>query len=76
MTSVYINRPSSTRFVARVRAMGHRKYKCIGKPTVSHAVAIRRMAKEFSSSNRWKRGDVLIIADYYDPQQLCELVRR
>lgn len=73
---VHINRPSSTRFCARVRARGHRKYKLLGKPTLKFETALRRVANAIAKNSWWKRGDVLLTADYYDPQVIAEIVRR
>lgn len=72
---LHIHRPLSTRFQARVRGPGRRKYTLIGKPTKSIEVAIMRMAREFATDRYWKRGDVLMTADYYDPSQCCEITR-
>jgi hypothetical protein len=72
VTVLHINRPSSTRFVARVRMRGYRKYQLVGKPTKSKATAIRRMAAEFAKGF-YHRADVICTADYYDPHQVCEL---
>lgn len=74
--TVHINLPSSTRFVARVRACGHRKYTVLGKPTKRLEFALRRVATAMGRSWYWKRGDVLMSADYYDPIQIAEIVRR
>ena len=63
------------RYVARVRWYGYWHYKVLGKPTKSYKVALRRMTEAFSTGN-YKRGDVLMEADYYDPIRLCELVSR
>ena len=70
--SIHINRPSSTRFQARVRWPGHRKYILIGNPTRSKEIALVRLAREFARGN-YKRGDVLVTADYYDPMAICEI---
>jgi hypothetical protein len=70
---VHINRPSSTRFIARVRLPGCKRYRVLGKPTRSYRVALRRMITAFESGT-YKRGDVLVSADYYDPTQVCEIV--
>lgn len=72
---VHINRPSSTRFVARVRSVGCRNYRLLGKPTKSYESAVVRMAKTFAKFRHYKRGDVLAIADYYDPIQIVEIKR-
>lgn len=72
---VHINRPSSTRFQARVRLPGRRKYRLVGTPTKESHKALLTMTREFSRG-RYKRGDVLIIADYYEPVVLAEIVRK
>lgn len=73
--SLHINRPSSTRYVARVRPPGHKRYECIGRPTRSLKAAIKRMAGAFAEGS-YKRGDVILTADYYEPVQIVELVRK
>ncbi len=62
-------------YQARVRIRGDRLWELVGKPTKSYRVAVRRMAMRFIEY-RYQRGDVLMLADYYDPVQLCEIVRR
>lgn len=74
MSTLHINQPSSTRFQARVRFPGHRKYILIGNPTKSYERAVMRMARAFAT-RQYKRGDVLITADYYDPSVVCEIIR-
>jgi hypothetical protein len=73
--SVWINRPSSTRFQARVRPRGHRKYRLVGKPSRSFLVALKALTNTFGKSSYYKRGDVICTADYYDPIVCCEIVR-
>lgn len=73
--AIHINRPSSTRFQARVRLRGRRRYKLVGNPSRSFHAALIRMAKEFSRTN-YKRGDVLMTADYYEPSMVAEICRR
>jgi hypothetical protein len=34
------------------------------------------MSAAFAANRNYKRADVIMWADYYDPVQLCELVRR
>ena len=63
------------RFQARVRWPRYRRWTLVGKPTKSYRVAVRRMATAFSDSS-YMRADVIMWADYYEPVQLCELVRR
>ncbi len=74
--AVHINRPSSTRFVARVRARGNRKYTVLGKPTKRLEPALRRVATAMGRTWVWKRGDVLMVADYYDPVLMAEIIRQ
>lgn len=66
---------TSTRYQARARCPGDQRWTLIGKPTRSYRVAVMRMAKEFARGG-YKRADVIFWADYYDPERLCELVRR
>jgi len=72
MTAVHINRPSSTQFQVMVRLPGARKWQLIGKPTGDYATAIMRMARAFSAGH-YKRGMVVVFADYYDPTPCCEM---
>jgi hypothetical protein len=64
-----------TRYQARVRGYGCRRWQPCGKPTKSYATALRRMTEAFVRGG-YKRGDVIMWADYYDPERLCELVRQ
>lgn len=67
---------SNTQYRARTRLHGYRQYKWEGKWSRSYKVALMRMATAFADHQNVKRADVLMVADYYDPVQLCELVRR
>ena len=62
-------------YQARGRPCHCRRYVLIGKPTKSYTTAIMRMAAAFDY-HLYKRADVIMTADYYEPIQLCELVRR
>ena len=73
---VHIWRGTGVRYRARTRWQGYRRYDSVGGWTRSYPVAIKRMAKAFADNRNVKRADVVMIADYYDPVQLCELVRR
>ena len=64
-----------TQYQARGRWHGYRFWDPVGKPTKSYRVAVRRMAAAFSTGD-YKRVDVIMWAEYYDPVQMCELVRR
>jgi len=66
---------NNVRYCARTRWHGCRRYDLVGKWTRSYKVAIMHMARAFAANRLVKRADVLMIADYYDPVQLCELVR-
>jgi hypothetical protein len=59
-------------FVARARYFGYQKYEVLSRHRTKNA-AVMAMAKAFNSG-RYKRADVLLCADYYDPYQVCELV--
>lgn len=75
MTShIHINRPSGTRFIARVRGRGCRIYQVISEHR-SPVRAIKAMAKVFAENNWYKRGDVIMTAPYYDPIQVAEIKR-
>ena len=65
----------NTQFWARGRHKYWRKYRVIGKPARSYAVAVRRMTEAFIRE-RFHRVDVLMMADYRDPVMLCELTRK
>ena len=67
---------SDQRYLARTRWHGYRRYDSVGKWTRSYKVAVMRMAKAFVSDRAVKRADVLMIADYYEPVQICELRAR
>lgn len=72
---IHINRPSSTRFQARVRRPGHRLYTLVGPHTKDSQRAVLALARAMCSDT-YKRGDVVMTADYYDPVQIIEMVRR
>lgn len=63
------------RYHVRVRRHGQKRYEIIGKPTRSFNAAVVRLAKTFAATYDYKRGDVLMTADYYDAVQLCEITR-
>ncbi len=65
---------SGQRYIARTRRTGHRLYDVVSKHR-SRRAAIIAMAKAFAGGLDVKRADVLVEADYYDPVQICELVR-
>lgn len=75
LCSIHICTGTNVRYRARTRWHGFQRYELVGKPTRSYKVAIMRMARAFADNRNVKRADVIMTADYYDPVQLCELVR-
>ena len=63
------------RYQARARWYGYRRYRLLGKATKSKRVAMRRLADAMLDTE-YKRGDVLLCAEYYDPEPIVEMVRR
>ena len=72
--TLYISRGVNVRYFARVRLPGHRKWQLIGGFTKSRDKAFSTLAKHFVST-QWKRGEVLMTADYYDPIVVVEMRR-
>ena len=72
MTEIWICRGTNVRYLPRVRYHGYRNYIRLGKYTKSYPAALRRLTKAFETG-RYKRGDVLMISDYYDPVAICEI---
>jgi hypothetical protein len=66
---------TNTRYQARVRYARQRRYTLVGKPSKSRYAALRRLAEAFTIAG-YKRGDVIVTADYYEPVPIYELVRR
>ena len=62
-------------FVARWKRKGARRWELLGKPTKAKSMALHRVMK-VAEREDYGRGDVLLIADYYDPIQVYELVKR
>ena len=62
------------RYVVRAHWPGDRKYQLLGHHR-SRRAALRRLADAMASGS-YNRGDVLMSADYYDPVQIYEVVRR
>ncbi len=69
-----ICRGTNVRYRARVRYAGQQKYILLGNRTRSARKALRELADAFDTG-LYKRGDVLLEADYYDPVPIYELVR-
>lgn len=70
---VHINRPSSTRFYGQVRQPGHRLWVKVGPARLSMKDAMQDAVREFfKNKGYWKRGRVIMTADYYDPTVVME----
>lgn len=67
--------PSASYYVARVRPAGYRKYSC-GPRRKRLATAMRDMLRLFENTLDAKRADVLATYEWYEPSQVCELVKR
>ena len=74
MTAVHICRGVNRRYVAQIRPTGCRRWITIGEHK-NKPRAIRRMAHSFAEGN-YKRGRVLLTADYCEPEILVEMVKR
>lgn len=72
--TLHINRPSSSRYQPRARGPGCRKYVLLGKPTKTKESALLRVVRAMSQYS-YKRGDVVLTADYYEPLVVFEIVR-
>lgn len=73
--SVHICSGVHQRFYGQVRLPGHRRWQKVAGARMSLARAIRDMARAFAAGT-YKRGRVIMTADYYDPLVIVEMVRR
>lgn len=73
---IHINRPSSTRYFGMVKRRGHRKWERLG-PSFSKNMqkVAKEVAAKMASDYGYKRGCVCVIADYYDPSSVLDMVR-
>lgn len=74
MSELHIKRPINPRFIARVRQRGCRRYQVVGRYRTMEAAG-RAMLKAFMGLHAFKRGDVLMIEDWYEPNMLMEITR-
>lgn len=72
--SIHIYVPTGLRFQGRVRRHGYRRYEMVGRPRKTVRAAFLAMSKEFASG-KYKRGDVVSFANYYDPRIEVEVIR-
>lgn len=66
---------TNTRYCARVRYEGCRNYEPLGKRWLRSSAAALKVLAAAMATGRYKRGDVLMAADYYDPEVIYEIVR-
>lgn len=64
-----------TRYACRVRAEGHRKWVSLHGYHRNSWRAAERLSRVFGCGG-YKRGQVLMLAEYYEPVVVVELVRR
>ena len=70
---IHVCRGTRRRYVAQVRQMGCRRWHTVGEyRSRSEAFVV---AAEKLNSTGWKRGRVLLTADYYDPVVVMEAVK-
>lgn len=72
---VHIYVATGTRFTAQVRRHGCRKWESVGPDRKAHETAIKDMTRAFCAG-RYKRGRVLLVADWYDPVVITEMNAR
>lgn len=72
---LHINRGVNVRYCARVRLAGHRQWTPVTKWIRSRRSAFRAMSDAMEANSMLKRGQVLHIADYYDPLVIVEMKR-
>jgi hypothetical protein len=70
----WVCRGSGTKYIARAKAHGERKYTIL-KRSRSFRAALRALADAFADNRAfpYKRGDVLFCQDYYDPMPIVEM---
>lgn len=74
MSDVHICVATGQNYITRVRRNKCRHFVLAGKPTKIREVALRRLADAMETGN-YKRGDVVLCADYYDPIIQFEMVK-
>ena len=70
-----ICRGTNVRYLARARRYKAQMYTLLGGASRSRAVAWKRLG-EAMMTNNYKQGDLLLLADYYDPVQLYKVTAR
>lgn len=72
--SLHINRPLSTRYICRLRESGRRHWTVLDGEFMEEGPALVKLAAAFQD-RRWKRGQILVIADCYDPVIVASMTR-
>jgi len=70
---IHICRGTNREYTAQVRSAGMRRWSTVYE-TRSYALAVKKMAAAFAAHG-YKRGRVLLTADYYDPIVVTEMSR-
>lgn len=71
--TVYISRGVNRQYTAQVRSPGMRRWSTVYE-TRSYRMAVEKMADKFARHG-YKRGRVLLTADYYEPIIVAEISR-
>lgn len=72
---IHIYRGTNVQYCARVRRAGHRRMHVVQEWTTSRRNAFRAVVDAMAANSEWRVGDVLMIADYYDPTVVLEVKR-
>ena len=72
---IFICRGVNVQYRARVRFHGFRRYRVLAQWTPWKHIAMKQLTEAMDTGN-YKRGDLLMAADYYDPEVIYEIVRR
>lgn len=72
---VHICRGTGVRYRAVAKLPGCRKWVALTPWGKSKLAPFRKLAEVFGRDTRYKRGAVLMIADYYDPISIAEIKR-
>lgn len=71
----HINRGTNVRYLARVRPRGHRLWTPLTKWIRCRRRAALLLAGAMEANSTWRRGQLLHMADWYDPTIVMEITR-
>lgn len=71
---VHVCRGLNPCYQVRVRLPGFRRYILVGGPLKSKDAAYRALARRMATGS-YKRGDVMLCADWYEPLPVVEMVK-